>query len=110
MRLDFPHRRARIGVSLLAALLMVTVLVTAAAANLGFTCLGLETDPCQFCGTAGDTLCVTVDIDGTVSDLRGASLVLGFDPQYITPISVEAWDLTAGACFTFVSWLKRGTN
>jgi len=89
-------------------LLLFLLSPAAARADLSFSCDGSGSDPCSFCGI-NDTLCVFVDIDAGVTDLRGASLVLQFDPAIVTPISVEAWDLTAGSCPTVVFWLNQTT-
>lgn len=55
-----------------------------------------------------ETWTVDVMIDASVTDLRGFSLVLEFDPTVITPYSVAAGGLVTGAaCPNFFRWLNE---
>ena len=47
---------------------------SAHTAEISFSCDGTGADPCAFCGET-DTRCVFVEIDATITDLRGAELV-----------------------------------
>ena len=69
----------------------------------------LEFAPAAGSVDCGDTLFVDVTIDATVADLRGYSLVLGFDPDHMVPASVTVGDLLTGAaCGPFFRWLNEG--
>ncbi len=53
-----------------------------------------------------DSLVVDINIDATVTDLRGFSLVLEFDDDIIRPIRVLPGALVSGAaCPFFLQWL-----
>jgi len=54
-----------------------------------------------------DTLVVSVSVDASVSDLRGFSWAIEFDPSIVMPIAVTAGSLVSGAaCPNFINWLN----
>jgi hypothetical protein len=58
-------------------------------------------------GFVCDTLAVDVQVDASVSDLRGFSLVLEFDPTVVMPIAAVAGPLVTGAgCGYFFQWVN----
>jgi len=55
----------------------------------------------------GETYTLDLMIDATITDLRGASLVLEFDETILAPLTVSAGSLVAGAgCPHFLTWLN----
>ncbi len=55
----------------------------------------------------GETYTLDLMIDDTITDLRGASLVLEFDEAILAPLTVSAGSLVAGAgCPHFFTWLN----
>ncbi len=74
-------------------LLLLCGIPVASVANLAFEC-----DP-PICEVVfGDSLDVYVTVDGTVTDLRGFSVVIGFDPSVVTPLSINPGALIDGSC------------
>jgi VCBS repeat-containing protein len=59
----------------------------------------------------GQTLTVDVEIDGTITDLRGYSLVLTYDNAIFEPVSATPGALIAGAaCGNSFFWTNSGSN
>lgn len=55
----------------------------------------------------GETHTVDLLIESSITDLRGFSLVLEFDPTFIQPLSVTAGSLVTGAaCPNFFLWIN----
>jgi len=68
--------------------------------------LTFPTDPASGEFVCPSTLLVDVTVDGAIGDLRGASLVLGYDPSKIRPVSITAGPLfEAASCSHFLQWL-----
>lgn len=87
--------------TVLAFLFLLMSLVPAAQAELSF-------DPLN--GVLLDTLVVSVTVDGSITDLRGFSWALEFDPSIAVPVAVNAGDLLSGAaCPDFVTWLNAAS-
>jgi hypothetical protein len=90
---------------LAAAVVVLAVGLTGAEAraqNLGFEC-----DPpiCEI--PVGDSIDVYITIDAPITDLRGFSTVLDFDPVILTPISVTKGALLNGACPSSLIWVNQ---
>lgn len=61
-------------------------------------------------GFVCDTLIVHATIDAGVTDLRGFSLVLTFNPAVVKPVAVTAGALVSGApCGYFLQWLNAAS-
>lgn len=87
--------------ALFATAVLVAPARTAAGATVSFSPLHSGTD-------VGDTVTVNVTIDAATPDLRGASLVLEFDPAVVAPVSVLKGALvTAAPCPSFLAWLNE---
>jgi hypothetical protein len=94
------HLRLIQSAALIAVLLVAGLSVCAHAdpAEVGFVPVLTELS----CDTARP---IDVWIDGSVGDLRGASLVMRFDPNVVRPVAVEEGQLFADAsCATFFRW------
>jgi hypothetical protein len=78
--------------------LLATVTGPASSAVVDFT-----PDPGFVC----DTLDVDVNIDASVTDLRGFTFVFEFDPSVVLPIAASAGALESGAaCGNFFTWVN----
>ena len=61
-------------------------------------------------GVVTDTLVVSVTIDASVTDLRGFTFTLEFDPSIVMPIAVNAGGLVASAgCPNVLVWMNAAS-
>lgn len=64
-------------------------------------------DPAQSSIVCTETGTIEVVIDEAIDDLRGFSMIIAFDPELITPVTVEAGGLVAGAgCPHTLFWVN----
>lgn len=83
-----------------------TLLLAIGAATAGAQPAALTFNPDDVTFPCGSTVTIDVVIDDQVTDLRGFSLVLAFDPAVLVPVAVTAGDLLTGApCPHFFDWL-----
>jgi len=88
------------AVSVLGALWVLSGSTSAPCATVAF-------DPPSGVIVCDEILNVDVTIDASVTDLRGFTLVLEFDPAFVAPISATAGALVTGAgCPNFFTWLN----
>jgi len=103
MKLDTMHDVRKYATRVAAA---AAVLLSPAIAHAEVT---LSFDPLNGVITHGvppETLTVAVTVDTAADTLKGFSVVLEFDPTYVTPISVApgAFLLSGGCTGTFLDW------
>ena len=96
----FRQGRATVGLFMSLMFLLFATAAFAQPAIVSF-------DPAQGSIVCGQTGTIEVVIDDSIDDLQGFSLVLVFDPNLITPVSVEAGSLVAGAgCPHSLFWVN----
>lgn len=85
------------------AFLLACLFVAAAAVPVSGADVTFDPNPAFVC----DTLTVDVNIDASVTDLRGFTFVFEFDPTVVAPIAVVAGPLETGApCPSFFTWVN----
>ena len=90
------------------SLVIGCLMVLALGVGSSSTQAALGFDPLN--GVIVDTLVVSVTIDASVTDLRGFTFTLEFDPSIVMPVAVTAGDLVLSAgCPNFVTWLNAAS-
>ncbi|MBU2502396.1 cohesin domain-containing protein [bacterium] len=108
-------RRFRPGIPFLSwggvfpALLAVLAVVAGSPVGADLQAAELSFSPQEGNFDCGMIYRVELQVDAAVTDLRGFSLVLQYDPLILTPWSVGAGSLMTGAgCSHFFTWLNPG--
>jgi hypothetical protein len=95
-------RQARTLLGLLASLMFFLFAASAHAQS-----AIVSFDPAQSSIVCGEAGTIEVYIDDSIDDLRGFSMILAFDPELITPVTVEAGSLVTGAgCPHSLFWVN----
>ena len=100
-----------LAIALLASVMATTIVVVLAVGNLPVFAQVANLAFVPETGNFGCGEVYTLDlvIDDSVTDLRGASLVIYFDEVIVEPLSVTPGSLiTSAGCPNFFSWLNEG--